>query len=266
MTTTARQEHVHPALAMLYPAYTRRCEHCGGYVATTPEETLSRWTQAAYAPLARLARALSEPTTTSTLGLPTQAPQPGQYPDWGAYLYKHHHRGHHHHGYGERHHECGCGCDDDCRCRECGRDDCHCRCCVIDADLVVNTRLGERRIVPITIENNRRRERQIKLELSSFTSKGQSPSGVTGELLSPAEFTLDPCQERQAIIGIDTSGAQSKKQDEEKGDELRDVDDCRVAYADLRIVGCDHRPIRIAVSLLPRDCYSYPVDCACGCC
>jgi hypothetical protein len=258
-------------MAMLYPQYTRPCEHCGGYVAASPEEAVRRWTEATYQPLMKLAAALQETTLTSTptptAGLPTMAPSYGQWTgDW-TQPWPTHHR--HHHGYDcdcgcrdHRHHgpDCDCGCRDHCR----HGPDCHCRCCVVNADLVVNARLGERRLVPVTIENNRRRDREIKLELSDFTSKGGSATSVTGSLLSPAEFTLAACEQREILIGIDVAGDTP----EGEGDEQRlpDVDDCRVVYADLRIVGCDHRPVRIAVATLPRDCHSYPVDCACGCC
>jgi hypothetical protein len=47
---------------------------------------------------------------------------------------------------------------------------------------------------------------------------------------------------------------------------LIDVDECVVAYGDLRFGGCDNRPLRIAVSTLPRDCHAYHVRCSCGCC
>jgi hypothetical protein len=39
-----------------------------------------------------------------------------------------------------------------------------------------------------------------------------------------------------------------------------------VFSADLRVEGCDTRPIRIALALLPRDCNAYEIDCGCGCC
>jgi hypothetical protein len=45
-----------------------------------------------------------------------------------------------------------------------------------------------------------------------------------------------------------------------------DVEHCEVFYADLRIEGCDQRPVRLALVLLPRDCEAHPVDCGCGCC
>ena len=49
-------------------------------------------------------------------------------------------------------------------------------------------------------------------------------------------------------------------------DRLPDVDECTVLYADLRVEGCGIRPIRIALALLPRDCYAYEAECDCGCC
>lgn len=268
--TTATDQHVDPLTAMLYPAYTKRCDHCGGYVVTTPEEAVQRYTEAAYEPLAALAKALQDPAAAMT-GLPTMGA--GAWPEAVPRKRGHHEHGkhHHHHHHHHRHRGDDCGCDD-CRCRDCKRDDCHCRCCVVNADLVVNARLGERRVVPITIENNRRREREIKLELSEFSSRGGSQTGVTGRLVTPAEFTLAGCQEHEAVIVIevdprqDGGGDDDKKDDNDAERRPPDVDDCLVAYADLRIVGCDNRPVRIAVATLPRDCHSYPVDCSCGCC
>lgn len=144
-------------------------------------------------------------------------------------------------------------------CDRCGPSNCSCRCCVADSDLLVEARVGERRVVPITIENHWRRERAIELELSSWTNV----EGVTvgGQLTTPTSFTLEPCGEERAILVIQiASGTNSE------GDRFVDVKDCQVAYADLRVKGCDIRPIRIAVAILPRGCDDYAVDCRCGCC
>jgi hypothetical protein len=269
MTGTGTTDHVDPLTAMLYPAYTERCEHCGGFVAISPEEALRRTVEAAYQPWAALAQAMQQPTTSAT-AVPT-APAPtttAWATDWmrGSTGYKQHK----HHGRRKHEHGCGCGCE------PCYRDDCHCTCCIVNADLVAHTRLGERRLVPLTIENNRRREREIKLELSDFSSKGGRPSGVTGRLLTDDEFTLASCEQREVLIGIevgeerDDDASRDKTSDGEdsqsEGKKLPDVDECRVAYADLRIVGCDNRPIRIAVATLPRDCHDYRIDCGCACC
>lgn len=296
MITTSAPEHVSPLMAMLYPGATKRCDQCGGFVAMSPEEALRQWSEATYQPLIALSEALKDPMLASMTGLPTAAPaavpgQPYGGQSWAhgllGYGYGHDHKHHH-----EKHqrdcgcerrdcscerHDCGCehhdcGCEHRGEWRSCGRDDCHCRCCVVNADLVVYARAGEHRIVSLVIDNDRRRERQIRLELSDFVSKGGSPTSVTSRLLSSREFTIAPCHEEEIVIEIDIAPAAAKGSNEsadqtgKEGERLRDVDDCEVAYADLRIVGCENRPVRIAVATLPRDCHAYRVDCSCGCC
>ena len=208
-----------------------------------------------------------------------------------------------------------CGCD-----RDCG---CECVCCIGDADLVVYARVGETRVVPIRIENRRARERDIKLSLADFRTKGGNDSPVTGKIFGPTEFTLAPCEEREVIVVIgalprdpkgdgkdeqrekaevESASLESLSRDEllarareagvagasgmnkaklvsslregaggdvgtiDRPRELPDVDDCHVAIADLCIEGCDARPVRIAVAVLPRTCNTYDVRCECGCC
>ena len=175
MKTVAKEDHVSPLAAMLYPGYTKRCDHCGGLVATTPEEALRRWTETAYEPIAKLAAAFFQPAATPTSacrrcpgtapGRPTGRAASGLTGTTTAAPHVHHRHQHHD----------GCGCDDDCGCRDCHRHDCHCECCVINVDLVINARLGERRVVPLTVENSRRREREISLELSEFTRRAANP-------------------------------------------------------------------------------------------
>jgi hypothetical protein len=176
--------------------------------------------------------------------------------------HKHKHHGHdREHGCGcEGRREPGCGCRDgrerDCGCGRCG-DDCHCVCCVAGADLVVETRLGERRVVTLEVVNERRRERDITLELGAFTTRGGSPAPVAGAVDGATTFKLAPCSEHLVPIVIEVGI-------EREG--LPDVDDCLVAWSDLKVEGCDIRPVRIAVAILPRDCGAYRVRCACGCC
>ncbi len=163
-----------------------------------------------------------------------------------------------------RHHAgCGCGSKRGCGCPQCKADDCHCQCCIgNDLDLVVYSRVGERRIIPITITNERRREREVTLELTSFTSKGGREVPVTGTIVGETTFTLAPCEERAVVIEVDSAATPSQ----ERGD-ATDVDDCVVAVADLRVTGCDIRcPIGIGVVLLPRDCDTFDLSCGCGCC
>jgi hypothetical protein len=152
-------------------------------------------------------------------------------------------------------------------CRGCRRDPCRCRCCVSGADLVVSARLGEVRIVPVRISNERGRPRHLVLELSDFTTHGGREVPIQGAVATRTEFTLEACDQEDAIVRIQTGSLQtpSRKELDEAG-RLPDVDDCLVGYADLRVQGCGVRPIRIAVALLPRDCEAYDLRCSCGCC
>jgi len=171
-----------------------------------------------------------------------------------------------------------------CDCPECGQDECYCRCCIGDADLVVYARLFELRVIPITLVNERRREKNIRLELSEFRTRGGDTLGVRGVIIPPTEFVLPPCGEAQVIIAVETNPAgqelppgSTSEQPQgiarfqtaaaaAEGRKIPDVDECRVLYADLRVEGCDIRPIRIALALLPRDCDEYVIDCGCTCC
>ena len=153
-------------------------------------------------------------------------------------------------------HDCGCGCD-------CERDMCHCQCCIGDVDLVVYGRVGERRVISITVENSRLREKEIKLELSNWTTRSGKPTGISAQIITPTEFKLPPCAEHSVAIVVN---ALPSSNDDSSDDRLPDVDECEVAFADLRVEGCDIRPIRIALAVLPRDCDTYDVECGCTCC
>jgi hypothetical protein len=174
-----------------------------------------------------------------------------------------------------------------CGCHE--HRDCHCECCVCDADVLVHARCGELRRIPVTFENDGRRERQVKLELEKFVTRGgKDVKWVTN--LSEAEFTLKPCSEHTVIL---TVGVRCENADGETGDtkppnanaptatvagtvnadavnatsdRFGSVDRCEVAYATLRAEGCSVRPAVIAVAVLPDDCDAYRRPCSCGCC
>jgi hypothetical protein len=144
----------------------------------------------------------------------------------------------------------------------------------------VQARLGEIRVLPVVLKNERRRDREIALELSSFTTRGGKPAPVIGVVVGEKTFTLKACEERAVSIALAIRPAST----DDKGDEglrleafigaagaerdtqVPDVDECIVAYADLCLQGCDVRAVRIAVAILPRDCDAYEVHCACGCC
>lgn len=148
-------------------------------------------------------------------------------------------------------HECGCE----------GENPCHCTCCIVDADVVIYTYLGERRIFTFIVENERRREKDVQLALGSFTTRAGKPASIKGELLSPTEFKLAPCASHTAIMVIDTAPGATPVVER-----IPDVEECTVYYADLKVEGCEIRPLRIAVAILPRDCGAYKVHCHNCCC
>jgi hypothetical protein len=173
-----------------------------------------------------------------------------------------------------------CGCDE--------HRDCHCECCVSDADVLVHARCGELRRIPVTFENDSRRERQVKLELEKFVTRGgQDVKWATR--LSEMEFTLKPCSEHTVTLSVavlcetrdDTGDAKPKSSNTPTSnvagainadavnaaqDRIGSVDHCQVAYATLRAEGCSVRPAVIAVAVLPDDCETYRRPCSCGCC
>ncbi|WGM40655.1 hypothetical protein [Caulobacter sp. NIBR1757] len=155
------------------------------------------------------------------------------------------------------------------RCGHCGPDPCGCRCCVSDADMVVEVRPGERRILSLIIENPRRRARDIQLDLSSWT-RVHPGLEISGDVLSDREFKLEPCGAAHVSLAVevrqlhsDVAAGPAQHQPIEREMEL---DRCLVSYADLRIQGCDIRSVRLALAILPRDCGAHRVNCSCGCC
>jgi hypothetical protein len=159
-----------------------------------------------------------------------------------------------------------CGCGEPCGHEHCN---CHCTCCVCDADLVVYTRVGEQRVVPVRIENERSRERQVKLSVSDFTTRGGSASPVKVSLLGGTDLTIAPCAtEDTTLLVASGAGPDDVEKPPKRGERTRlpDVDDCVVAVGDLRVDGCDIRPVRIAVAVVPRDCSPYEIGCGCACC
>ncbi len=167
---------------------------------------------------------------------------------------------------------CGCGrsdCDG-CDCEDCQSSSCDCLCCIGDVDLVAYTRVGEQRVVPIEVHNPRRREREIEIELGPFTTRAGKPAGVVVTLIGGGKVTLAPCATHELILVVRVGTADGKGGDDVivlgEGEQVVDVDDCLVAVADLRIVGCDMRAQRIALAILPRRCAVHEIECQHGCC
>ena len=146
--------------------------------------------------------------------------------------------------------------------------DCHCTCCIRDADAVEYTRCGEVRIIPLTFENNTRRERNVTLQLNPFaTSSGRELNWETS--LSPTEFQLLPCGEKTVLLTVTVDCrmlAENQDTKRKATDRSVSVDECKVAYATIRAEGCLIRPLVVAVAVLPNDCGAHRAKCQCECC
>ena len=154
--------------------------------------------------------------------------------------------GHHHHG------DCGFGHDHE--------HDCHCSCCIRCADAVEYARCGEVRRIPITFDNDTRRERDVKLQLSAFASDSGQEVGWQAAL-SETEFKLPPCGEKTVTLNVTIECGKAGENQTPVA-----IDSCKVAYATLRAEGCTVRPLVIAVAVLPNDCGAHHAGCQCGCC
>lgn len=180
---------------------------------------------------------------------------------WGATQAQssHQHEWHHH-----RHeHDCGCGCGcGEKREHECH--DCHCSCCIRCADAVEYARCGEVRRIPITFDNDTRRDRDVKLELGAFATGSGKELGWHATL-SESEFKLGPCGEKTVLLTVPVD-CRKIVPGEPSDREPTTVESCTVAYATLRAEGCMIRPLVIAVAVLPNDCAAHHAGCQCGCC
>lgn len=163
-----------------------------------------------------------------------------------------------------------------------------CACCVPEADVVIRTRAGERRVVPFRVRNPWRREREVTLEVGPWQVCSGEGVQVRAEL-EQHKIVLGPCEdaivrlvvattspkadpavpvEGQDAKGQDLMGQESepvKTADGETRGRLSDIASCVSAYADVRFEGCA-RPVRVAVVVLPAECDPVDVGCDCGCC
>lgn len=200
---------------------------------------------------------------------------------------RHHRLGHRHHAWQGRHQHdgCPCGCGDTCEC------------CVPDADVVVNLRAYERRVVPFLLRNERHRERTVTVGIGTWTDCGD-PLEVAARLVPEGEITLQPCEEQvvrllvaavpgaakgddpaktpvgtvavraDSLLGAAAAGGRrgAATVDQPPGVvDLPDVPRCASAYTDVRFEGCAG-PLRVAVVVHPLTCDAVDVDCGCDCC
>jgi hypothetical protein len=159
--------------------------------------------------------------------------------------------------------------------RDCGCDDCACECCVCDADILAHARCGEVRRIPVTFENDTRRERPVKLELGTFVTSGGRDLGWPAQL-SETEFTLKSCGEQTVILAVQIRCGDDKPDRTEASrtantvaanrQSVGSVDRCEVGYATIRAEGCLSRPVVVAVAVLPDHCDAYTHPCGCDCC
>lgn len=153
--------------------------------------------------------------------------------------------------------------DRDCGCHEHHEPDCHCSCCIRDADAVEYSRCGETRLIPLTFDNDTRRERPVKLQLGAFATASGKELGWKAEL-SDTDFNLPPCGEKTIVLKVMVDCGPFSGQRE--GDQQPAVEECKVAYATVRAEGCLVRPLVVAVAVLPNDCGAHRSGCSCGCC
>src|SRR5688572_13612678 len=190
----------------------------------------------------------------------------------------------------------GCGCDDSHDC------ECHCECCVCDADVLVHARCGEVRRIPLTFENDTRRDRPVTLQLEKFVTSGGRDLGWNAHL-SETQFTLRPCDEHTVTLLVQIRCDDTTKPTQPTGvresanttdatvagtpaavrserteasaatataaavnERFGRVDRCEVGYATIRAEGCLTRPVIVAIAVLPDDCDAYRTPCGCDCC
>ena len=87
-----------------------------------------------------------------------------------------------------------------------GPDPCQCLCCIGDVDFAIYSRVGEQRVLPIVIENERRRETQVTAELSPWTTRGGKVAPVETVGLEPKVFTLPACGVQKVTLVVKVIG------------------------------------------------------------
>lgn len=153
-----------------------------------------------------------------------------------------------------------CGCDDHGQHDEHRCDHCDCGSCAEGADAVIEARVGERRVLPVTLHNPRHRSTTVTLVPGEWTTCSDDGPQIATEVVPGGEITLAPCETRVVRLVIAVGASRSTDDKERTGGDVRC---CTVAVSDLRVDGCG-TCLRLAVAVLPSDCGSLEVDC-CGC-
>ena len=154
-----------------------------------------------------------------------------------------------------QHKACGCkDTHDDCGCGD------PCACCVPQADVVLHTRAGERRVLAFALRNSRHREREVSLEVGPWHACSEEKVTVQARFDVESPLTLQGCERKVVRLLVTVGAGQDPKRDQ-----LGDVAECASAYADVRFEGCA-RPQRVAVVVHPAACDAVDVTCDCGCC
>jgi hypothetical protein len=139
-------------------------------------------------------------------------------------------------------------------------------CCIRCADVIEYARCGEVRRIPITFDNDTRRERDVTLQIGNFATESGQDVGWQASV-SPTQFKLQPCGETTVLLSVNVDcsklGVPSTPGEERKP---TTVDSCKVVYATLRADGCTVRPLVIAVAVLPEHCGAHHAGCGCSCC
>lgn len=166
----------------------------------------------------------------------------------------HHHRKHDH-GHERGCRDCGGGCSG-------CRDRCTCCGCGTDADVLVTTRPGERRVIPIEIRNPRHRDVTVTVDPGPWTSCDGSDVALQSVVRPAGELTIPGCTTREVLLVLEVGG----KLDDPAGDyrQATGLRCCTTLTSDVRINGCG-TILRVAVNVLPLDCDAVEVTC-CGCC
>jgi len=160
------------------------------------------------------------------------------------------------------------GCD--CHAQQ---DDCGCNCCIRCADAVQYAYCGETRKIPVTFDNDSRRERQVTVQLGEFITDGGRPLAWKAAL-SETQFTLSPCSQKTVLItvNIDCRQDQPTRKEATRSDARAEraapaaVESCTVGYARINADGCLIRPLIVAVAVLPDHCGARKIGCLCGGC